>query len=71
MAYKMKRGNKKNHTCSSSSPVKGLFGGIMGQLGGLGKIAKGAAKSGMMGPIGAGVSGLFMKGEKKSKPFKY
>lgn len=63
MAYKMKQGNKKNHTCSSSSPVKGLFGGIMGQMGGLGKIAGKAAKSGMLGPIGAaaGASGLFMK----------
>ena len=72
MGYTMKKGNKKNNTCTDTSPVKGLFGGIMSGIGGLGKVAKKAAQSGMMGPIGAGVSGLFMKpGKKSGSPDKY
>ena len=69
MAYTMKKGNKKNNTCTETSPMKGLFGGIGKALGGLGKMAGGAAKAGMMGPLGiaAGKTGLFMKDGKKSK----
>lgn len=71
MGYTMKQGNKKNNTCTETSPMKGLFGGL---IGGAKKLIGGAAKGkGLLGaamnPIGAigGATGLFMKGDYKNR----
>tara|TARA_R110001592_G_scaffold720_7_gene3882 strand:+ start:2209 stop:2559 length:351 start_codon:yes stop_codon:yes gene_type:complete len=71
MGYKMKQGNTKNNTCTDTSPMKGLFGGL---IGGAKKLIGGAAKGkGLLGaamnPIGAigGATGLFMKSDYKGK----